>query len=220
MEEFKALSNALIKSQKPSKLEIVLLSEVVRLKGVPQDPKYHPEGDAFVHTMEVIDRAAKLIEKSQLTDREKLIYMLGALLHDVGKYTHTFYRDNNEKKLTHWSKPRPNNTRIVSYGHDQAGIEVAKEALSRLAPARIKLKKEIVSLVKFHMRPLLMQNSRIKAFKKIKDAGGDLFLIGMLSWADKGERPEYWFKRTEELSRTKSKMFGCTKELSNLEKNY
>ena len=35
----------------PSNNSDDLLNLVNTLKGVPQDPKYHPEGDVYVHTM-------------------------------------------------------------------------------------------------------------------------------------------------------------------------
>ena len=54
-----------------------VLPEVSRLAGVPQDPKYHPEGDAFVHTMRVVDRARCLSADPRI--------LFSALVHDVGK---------------------------------------------------------------------------------------------------------------------------------------
>jgi hypothetical protein len=200
MEKFKVLSKGLLEAEKPSELEVIQLPEIVRLKEVPQDKQHHPEGNAWIHTMQVVDRAAELKNRSWMTDKEKLVYMLGTLLHDVGKYDCTYYRGANRNRLTHWTKPQPKGTRIVSYGHDKAGVKVVKEIFSRLAPDEIELQREVSKLVWFHMRPLLLKASKLKAFKKIKEDGGDLYLIGMLSWADKGERPNYWFRRIEELN--------------------
>lgn len=47
------------------------------LDGVPQDPKYHPEGDALFHSLQVFELAL-----SEAADPELLA---AALLHDVGK---------------------------------------------------------------------------------------------------------------------------------------
>ncbi|MDR3076442.1 MAG: HD domain-containing protein [Synergistaceae bacterium] len=47
------------------------------LVGAEQDPRYHPEGDAFAHTMLVLDRA------SELTRRPEVRF--AALAHDIGK---------------------------------------------------------------------------------------------------------------------------------------
>ena len=54
-----------------------ILPEVESLFGVPQEKKYHPEIDAGVHIMLVVDRAARL--------SKNLHVRLAALLHDVGK---------------------------------------------------------------------------------------------------------------------------------------
>ncbi|MCV0439830.1 MAG: HD domain-containing protein [Hydrogenophaga sp.] len=57
-------------------LEIVL-PEIAALKGRIQPEKYHPEGDAYVHTLEVVDRAAELGGDDEA--------MFAALTHDLGK---------------------------------------------------------------------------------------------------------------------------------------
>jgi hypothetical protein len=157
---------------------------------IPQDPTHHPEGDAGAHTLEVLDRARGLL--SQIPEEDHLIFMLSALLHDVGKATHTFYR-TEPKRLTHWMEPKPRDSRIVAYGHDLAGEEVARTFLSRLTddPA---LLVRVPRMVKYHMRPLLLKDAGRKAFLRLREEGCELFLAGMLSWADKGERPDYWFR--------------------------
>ncbi len=57
----------------------VHFSEIDQLYGVEQPLKYHPEGDAFEHTMQVLDAARRL------TDRHEVLW--SALVHDVGKGT-------------------------------------------------------------------------------------------------------------------------------------
>ncbi len=47
------------------------------LDGVRQDPRYHPEGDALYHSLQVFDHARR-----ETRDRA---LMAAALLHDVGK---------------------------------------------------------------------------------------------------------------------------------------
>jgi tRNA nucleotidyltransferase (CCA-adding enzyme) len=67
------LKKALLKSDKPS----VFFEEMRRMEqldvwfpelgqtiGLEQDPVFHPEGDVWVHTMEVIDRAAAVRDKT------------------------------------------------------------------------------------------------------------------------------------------------------------
>ncbi len=199
MNEFKTLSKGLLESEKPSLLEVVQLPEVRRLKEVPQDPKHHPEGSAYIHTMEVLDRAAEIKNKTWLTNEGRLVYMFAALLHDVGKWNQTFYRGEKKNDLTHWTHPQPKNTRIVSYGHDTAGSIIVSNIFERIAPLEFKLAKQVKLLVEFHMRPLLLQNSKLKAFKKVQDSGVHMLLLGLLSFADKNKEPTYWWKRINEL---------------------
>ena len=48
------------------------------LEGVKQSPKYHPEGDALYHSLQVFE----LAREERPYDEE---FLLAALLHDVGK---------------------------------------------------------------------------------------------------------------------------------------
>jgi tRNA nucleotidyltransferase (CCA-adding enzyme) len=56
-----------------------LLPELAALIGVPQRVDYHPEGDAWVHTLMVLDAAAMR--------EQPLAVRVAALLHDLGKAT-------------------------------------------------------------------------------------------------------------------------------------
>jgi tRNA nucleotidyltransferase (CCA-adding enzyme) len=91
-----------------------LFPEIQSLIGVPQDPEWHPEGDVFVHTKLVVDRARELID--ELSYSRQVAVMLGALAHDFGK---------------------PGTTRMMegrwrSLGHDEAGLAPAEAFLERL----------------------------------------------------------------------------------------
>ncbi|MCS6901145.1 MAG: HD domain-containing protein [Myxococcales bacterium] len=54
-----------------------LLHLLLDLHGVRQDPKYHPEGDALFHTLQVFGLA--------LRESRDPVLLAAALLHDVGK---------------------------------------------------------------------------------------------------------------------------------------
>jgi tRNA nucleotidyltransferase (CCA-adding enzyme) len=92
---------------------------LANLVGCPQDPVYHPEGDVWVHTGHVCDAVVRLAQTEDVDER--LVIMIAALCHDLGKPATT--------ATTH--------TRIVSPGHAQAGMPVAAQFLTMIhAPAR------------------------------------------------------------------------------------
>lgn len=55
----------------------VLMPEIARLFDVPQSSQHHPEGDAGIHTMRVLDTAAAM--------EQDLAVRFAALVHDLGK---------------------------------------------------------------------------------------------------------------------------------------
>jgi poly(A) polymerase len=81
----------------PILFEQVLFPDVARLRGVQQPPKWHPEGDAFIHTMEVVRNVIRCWGASP-----RLI--LAALFHDVGKAYDTVFQDGD------WHSPGHENT--------------------------------------------------------------------------------------------------------------
>ena len=56
--------------------------EIEALIGVPQSPKWHPEGDVWIHTLLSLDAAAKLRVGDGFEDE---VLMFGVLCHDLGK---------------------------------------------------------------------------------------------------------------------------------------
>lgn len=78
--------------------------EIKDLVGAEQPLKYHPEGDAYNHTMLVLDMAAKLTENYLL--ERKLEIRFSALVHDLGKgvtpkdqYPHHYGHENTGAEL-------------------------------------------------------------------------------------------------------------------------
>ena len=204
MNRKEALVRGLLEHPKPSELEEVHIPEVDRLIQVPQDPKHHPEGDVLIHSMEVIDRAAILVNDrlilKEMTETEGLSLMCAAWLHDIGKWKKTFYRGETKRDLTHWTKTRPKNTRIVSYGHEAAGAELAPHILKENLPNQWQsIIPQVTQLIALHMRPTLLRASKLKAFRKIEKTGVDMHLLGLLNWADKNRYPEDWYARVKEL---------------------
>ena len=77
--------------------------ELKQLQNVRQDPIHHPEGDAYVHTMIVLDRIST-------SDNRKLEMLVAALFHDLGKITMS--TEDPETCLDGWRIPN-SGVRIV-----------------------------------------------------------------------------------------------------------
>ncbi len=162
---FGELEKLLLRSEKPSiGFELLretrllrFFPEVEALVGVPQEPDWHPEGDVWIHTMMVLDEAAKLRTGSAEDD---LALMYGALAHDFGKPATT----------------RTIGGRITSYEHDVKGVAIAEAFLEKLrAPGE--LTKKVEALVRHHLAPALFHKNgaTAKAYRRLArdlDASG------------------------------------------------
>ena len=122
---------------------LILFPELEALIDCQQDPLWHPEGDVWIHTLMVIDEAARICEENDLSYEDKLIVMTGALCHDLGKPATTILKDD----------------RIKSPGHDEAGVAITESLLSRMAFPP-KLTDDITSLVREHLKPYQLYNKR------------------------------------------------------------
>ncbi|MFM8468552.1 MAG: CCA tRNA nucleotidyltransferase [Limisphaerales bacterium] len=101
--------------------------EIAALRGTPQDPEWHPEGDVFTHTAHCCDALVKLPAWQAAEEASRIAWMLAELAHDFGKpaVTHEALRDGR--------------MRIVSPGHEEGGVEPALKFLERIhAPHAIR----------------------------------------------------------------------------------
>ena len=140
MEETK---KALLKSDQPSVYFSVLeaagalepwFHELAALRKIPQNPVYHPEGDALAHTLMVLDAAAEISNQVRLKD--PLAFMLACLCHDLGKAVSMQVKEDG---------------RIQAIGHEHTGVPLVGDMLSRLGAG----KKTIAyaqNMCKLHMR--------------------------------------------------------------------
>src|SRR6266481_3530158 len=115
-----------------------LFPEIKALIDVPQDPEWHPEGDVFVHTQLVIDRARELID--DLPYPKQVTVMLAALAHDFGKPTTTEFIDG----------------RLRSRGHEEAGVGPTLRFLDKLNIHSLDgydVRAQVVALVRDHLKP-------------------------------------------------------------------
>jgi tRNA nucleotidyltransferase (CCA-adding enzyme) len=141
------LEKLLLRAQRPSigldwlsKLRAIeqVFPEIQTLIGVPQDPEWHPEGDVFVHTLLVVDRARELID--DLPYARQVTVMLAALAHDFGKPPTTEFLEG----------------RWRSRGHEDAGVEPASRFLNRINIHTIDgydVRRQVVALVREHLKP-------------------------------------------------------------------
>ncbi len=106
-----------------------------RLSITPQSPNLHPEGDVWTHVLLVIDQAARLT--AAMSQSERIVIMLSAFLHDVGKAVST----NVERGL------------IRSRHHGPVGAPIARDFLER-AGFEEAVNGPVISLIRHHMAPL------------------------------------------------------------------
>ncbi|HWW88165.1 MAG TPA: hypothetical protein VNZ26_31425, partial [Vicinamibacterales bacterium] len=76
-----------------------LFPELLALVGCPQEPEWHPEGDVWVHTLQVVDRARTRID--DLPRPQQITMMLGAVCHDFGKPATTAVIDGRIRSMDH-----------------------------------------------------------------------------------------------------------------------
>lgn len=119
--------------------------QIVALMGKSQPPEYHPEGDAFDHTMIVTDTAA--------ADGASPEAVFSALLHDIGKGT------TPEDMLPH------------HYRHEERGLALLPEIAAALKiPKRWRKCAEFV--IREHMRASLVKTpSKIRDLVRALENG-------------------------------------------------
>ena len=135
------MKKALLKADRPSiffeelrKMDqlSVWFPELEALIGVEQDPVFHPEGDVWVHTMEVVDRAAGNRDLAS----DPFAFMMLALTHDMGKAVTTSFIKG----------------RIHAYEHEIWGVPLAESFITRLTTERSVLD-YVMNMLPLHMRP-------------------------------------------------------------------
>ena len=178
------LEKALLKAPRPSVFFQVLrrmgqlgvwFPEAEDLIDVPQDPRFHPEGDVWNHTMLVLDQAAKLRDQA----KEPAAFMLSALCHDFGKA----------------DALQDDHGRIRALGHEEAGIPRAEAFLSGITREK-RLHRYVANMVLLHMRPNIMaeQRARQKSFCHLFDESvcpEDLLLLAKADALGRGIEQDY-----------------------------
>ncbi len=127
-----------------------LFPELQALSGCPQEPEWHPEGDVWVHNLQVIDQARTRI--GDLPRPQQLAVMLGAVCHDLGKPATTRFLDG----------------RIRSLDHEEQGVAPASRLLDRLNVNSFDgydVRKQVLGITAQHLKP--------GSWFKVRDQVGD-----------------------------------------------
>jgi tRNA nucleotidyltransferase (CCA-adding enzyme) len=115
-----------------------LFPELLALVGCVQEPEWHPEGDVWVHTLQVIDQARSRIDG--LPRPQQLAVLLGAVCHDLGKPATTAFLDG----------------RIRSIDHEEQGVAPASALLDRLNVHSVDgydVRAQVLGITAHHLKP-------------------------------------------------------------------
>jgi tRNA nucleotidyltransferase (CCA-adding enzyme) len=121
--------------------------ELVPLASTPQDPEWHPEGDVWTHTLQVVDEARTLLEGLEDDRPRQLTVMLGALCHDLGKPATTRFEEG----------------RVRSRGHEEAGLPPTAALLDRwnvFTRQGYDVRAQVLALVAQHLKPGQLYDDR------------------------------------------------------------
>jgi tRNA nucleotidyltransferase (CCA-adding enzyme) len=127
-----------------------LFPELQTLVGCVQEPEWHPEGDVWDHTLQVVDQARTRVE--DLPRPKRLAVMLGAVCHDFGKPSTTAFLDG----------------RIRSIDHEEQGVVPATIFLDRLNIQSMDgydVRHQVLGMVAQHLKPGM--------WFKVRDEVGD-----------------------------------------------
>lgn len=171
--------------------------ELRKLVGLVQDPVYHPEGDVWAHTMQVVNRAAGKRDMSS----DGYLFMLLALTHDFGKILTT-------ERI---------NDRIHSYRHETEGLPLILSFLERLGYDK-RTQRYILNMVPLHMHPGMMVKDRssMKATNTMFDAAEspeDLMLFYSADHGPDSEGEKFLKERYEAYLMTMSRPYVTGEDL-------
>ena len=155
-----------------------LFPELQALVGCVQEPEWHPEGDVWVHTLQVVDQARARVD--DLPRPERIAVMLGAVCHDFGKPATTAFLDG----------------RIRSIDHEERGVAPAAAFLDRLNVHSIEgydVRRQVLGMTAQHLKPGMWFKVRDEvgdgAFRRLAQKV-DLELLARLATADcRGREP-------------------------------
>lgn len=143
------------------------------LKEIPQNPKYHGEGNVYIHTEKVCGELLNLKEWEELDNKQKVILYLAAFFHDIGKLSCTKVEDGE----------------IISPKHAVKGAKAFREIVYKEYTQKyfidFQTREEISALIKYHGLPLLFMEKDDLEYNLIKAGEAlNMKLLYLLSKAD------------------------------------
>ncbi len=112
-----------------------LYPELATLASCKQDGRWHPEGDAWVHTLQVCDMAAVIADRNNLSIQTREQLLFAALCHDFGKPSCTFADEHKN---------------LRSPGHCEAGVKPSEQFLKQIGAPK-SMAQFVLPLVREHM---------------------------------------------------------------------
>lgn len=167
------------------------------LKNVPQNLKYHPEGNVWNHLMLVLDEGAKNRKYSDY----KREFMMSLLLHDIGKTETTKMRRGK------WT----------SYDHDFVGENLAREFLKNFGESE-KFINMVSGEVRYHMHSLFVANNLPFADVEGMIKNTSLKEITLITLSDRMGRADMDEAKIKETKEDIKKFIDIVSDKYNIEK--
>lgn len=150
-----------------------IFPEITKLNRVPQNPKWHAEGDVFVHTKMVCKQLIALDGWTDLTVAEKGTLFLAAIFHDIGKSVCTKEMDGE----------------IISPKHSIVGEKIFRQLFYVNYGEKYHLsfaqREEVASLIRFHgLPPLFLDKDNFEKYVISARERVDFRLLYLLAKAD------------------------------------
>lgn len=169
--------------------------ELAVLQDCPQDPRFHPEGDVWVHTLHAVDQAARIAVRDELSLQDRAVLILSALCHDLGKPETTEVLGD----------------RIRSYGH--CGTVGTFQRFLRRLGMPLALMNRVIVLCTYHLTHIDFSGSLRHVRRlavKLSEGGESLEMLARLVEADHSARPPF----PQELPENMREMLEVAKTLA------
>ncbi len=155
---------------------LVHYPELAAMVGVEQDARWHPEGDVWTHTLLALDALVATDAWRGADEATRATWSFAVLLHDVGKPPVTRREVRNGRE------------RVVSPGHESAGVPLAERFLDRIGAPRWTAER-VLPLVTQHMAHLQSPTARAVRRLARRLAPETIASLAVVIAADAAARP-------------------------------